>query len=120
MKSIAAPLLVGIVLLTSACTSLQPQEAPPEEIQRLIVTEGLLVPGEKVRIVTADDAVHKFRIVSVDLENAVVNGRDNSVPFAEIVAVETREFAIGKTTALALGAPSGFLILLFLAAGATF
>jgi hypothetical protein len=120
MNSIPPLLLVGYLALGCACTSLQPTEASPEEVQRKIVAEGLLAPGDSVRIVTADGATHRFRILAVDLDTRVVAGKSDAVPIAEIVAVETREFATGKTAALALGGPSGVLLAMLLAAGFAF
>jgi hypothetical protein len=48
----------------------------------------------------------------------MVIGPNNSVPIQDIVAVETREFSIGKTAALTGGLAGVYLILLILAAPA--
>jgi len=86
-----------------ACTSLQPTEASPEEIQRLILSEGLLEPGQRVRIVTAAGAEHEFRITELDMAQGAVVGEQVSVPVVDIVAVETREVSVGRTALLTGG-----------------
>jgi hypothetical protein len=104
-----------IVLLCCACTTLRPTEAPPAEVQRMIMHENLLQKGERARIVTADGTVHKFRIVAVNREDGRVYGKKASVPIADIVAVETEKVSIGKTALLTGGLISVWVILILLA-----
>ena len=111
-------ILAIVVLLSCACTTLQPTAASPEELQHMITQENLLEPGDRVRLVTADGAVNKFRVREIDLENGMVVGPKESVPIQDIVAVETREVSIGKTAALAGGVAAIWAILLILAAPA--
>ena len=117
MKSIFLSCVMLCLALSSGCTTLQPTEATPDEIQRRIVTEGLLAPGDKVQLVTADDAVHEFRITEINLEAGSVIGKNDAVPITEIVAVATREFAVGKTTALSIGISYGLAIGIAVALG---
>jgi len=117
MNRISLAYLTLFVLLGTACTTLEPTEASPDEIQRLIVAEGLLAPGDRVKLVTADESVHEFRILEVDLDAGLVNGKNDTVRISEIVAVETRDFAFGNTLLLAAGAPAGVFLALMLAAG---
>jgi len=95
--------LLACLLVSSACTTLQPTEASPEELQRLILSEDLLEPGQRVRLVTADEVVHEFRIAEIDLERGVVMGDDEAVLISEVVAVETREVSVGRTALLTGG-----------------
>ncbi len=95
--------LLTCLLVVSACTTLEPTEASPEELQRLILSEGLLEPGQRVRLVTADEVVHEFRITEIDLELGVVSGSDDAVPVSEVVAVETHEVSVGRTALLTGG-----------------
>jgi hypothetical protein len=111
-------ILAIVVLLSCACTSLQSTEASPEELQRMITHENLLEPGDRVRLVTADGVVYKFRVTEIDLVNGMVVGPKESAPIKDIVAVETREVSIGKTAALTGGLVGGLYILLILAGGA--
>jgi hypothetical protein len=92
-----------LVLLVTACATVEPIEAPPEELRRLITEESLLEPGERVQLVTSDGVRHKFRVSAVDLDAGVVRGFEAEVPIADLVAVETRKVAVGRTAALAAG-----------------
>ena len=107
--------LAGLVLLNSACTTLRPTEASPEELQRLIVNESLIEPDERVRLVTADESVYEFRVTRIDFAEGVVMGKEEAVPIADIVAVETRERAVGKTIALTGGLVYGIGVLIAIA-----
>jgi hypothetical protein len=81
----------------------KPVEAPPEELQRLITSENLLAPGDRVQLVTTDGARHEFRVTSVNVDEGFIRGDDEAVPIADVIALQTRKVAIGKTTALAAG-----------------
>ena len=116
MKSVSLAFsLLTCLLVSSACTTLQPTEASPEELQRLILSEGLLEPGQRVRLVTADETVHQFRIDEISCERGVVIGNDETVPIAEIVAVDTREASVGRTALLAGGLAYGTLFVIAVA-----
>jgi hypothetical protein len=119
MKSAFLAFFVLCSAITCGCTTLRPTEASPDEIQRLILSEGLLKPGDKVRLVTTDETVHEFRVTEVNLEQGLVSGKDDSVPIAEIVGVGTREIAVGKTVGRTLGISTGVFIGLAIAAGYT-
>ena len=99
-----ATILISFVMLGAAgCTSLRPVEAPPAELQRLIREEALIKPGDRVRLVTADGAVHELRVKQIDLDRDTVTGKNETVPLADIITVQTRKIAVGKTAALAAG-----------------
>jgi hypothetical protein len=83
-------------VLVCACTTMRPIEAPPAEVQRIIIEEN--------------------EIVAVDLDARLVHGKNVSVPIDEVVAVETREVSVGKTAALAGGVAAVWIITLILAA----
>jgi hypothetical protein len=91
------------MLVAAGCTSLRPVEAPPAELQRLIREETLIKPGDRVRLVTANGAVHELRVKQIDLDRDVVTGKNEAVPLADIITVQTRKIAVGKTAALAAG-----------------
>jgi hypothetical protein len=84
----------------------------------MITQENLLEPGDRVRLVTAEGAVYKFRVREIDLENGRVVGPKASVPIQDIVAVETREVSIGKTAVLTGGLVGGLYLLLLSVGGA--
>jgi hypothetical protein len=110
--TLVAP-LAAIVL--AACSTVTPVEAPPEELHRLITAEGLLQPGDRVRLVTADGAEHKFRVTTVDVGEGFIRGMYEAVPIADVVAVQTHKVAVGRTTALAAGLYIGISTLIFIA-----
>jgi hypothetical protein len=101
----------------AACSTVKPVEAPPEELHRLITSEGLLEPGDRVQLTTADGIRHEFRIVSVDLDEGLIRGAEEAVPIADLIAVQTREVAVGKTTALAAGLYLGIGAIIAIAIG---
>jgi hypothetical protein len=114
----AGILALTLLLLASGCTSLRPTEASPEDLQRMITQEDLIKPGDRVRLVTADETVYRFRVTSVDVDEGIISGRAESVPISEIVAVETREVSVGKTAALTGGLIGAWVLILILIAPA--
>jgi hypothetical protein len=108
-------LLTFSIVIGPACSSLQPTEASPEEIGRLITAEDLLKPGDRVRLVTADEAVHEFRIDEIDLAQGLVAGEGNSIPIVSIVAVETRKISVGRTAVLTGGLTIGIAMIIAIA-----
>jgi len=99
MRGITPVFLMLVIPLSTACTTFQPTEASPDQIQRLILSGELLEPGDRVKLVTTDESVrvHDFRIVEVDLDVGVVIGRDDVVRIPEIVALETRKLSWLRT-----------------------
>jgi hypothetical protein len=80
-----------------------------------LATQELIEPGDRVKLVTADDAVHQFRVIKVDVDNGLVVAKNEAVSIADIVGVETREFSVGKTAMLAAGTAYGVYILALIA-----
>jgi hypothetical protein len=102
-------------MASAACSTVKPVEAPPEELQRLITSESLLAPGDRVQLVTTDGSRHEFRVTSVNVDEGLIRGEDEAVPIADVIAVQTRKIAIGKTTALAAGLYVGIGVIIALA-----
>jgi hypothetical protein len=94
----------GIGLLAAACTTLRPIDAPREEIQRQIMSGGLLKQGDKIRVVTSDGATHDLTVASVDAGQGVVTSEKETVRVADIASLEKRRFSALKTSLLAAGA----------------
>ena len=115
MKGVFLALVVACVAANSACTALQPTEATPEELRRLILSEGVLQPGQRVRLVTMDETEYEFRVTGIDAENGLVLGKDESVPVGDIVVVETREISAGKTALLTGGLVYGIGVIIAIA-----
>jgi hypothetical protein len=105
-------LLTAISLLCVACTTLRPVEAPREELQRRILTAGLLETGDRVRLITNDGMQHELRVASVDVGAGLVRGEDQVVRIDEIEALDKREVSALRTAALAAGLYFGFLFAL--------
>ena len=76
MKTTTLAIFLPCALAVFACTTLKPVAATPSEVQRQLLSDQLLEPGDRVRLVTADEAVHEFRVTQSDLEDGIVIGRD--------------------------------------------
>ena len=101
MPAVSAVLMIA--LAGTACTSLRPTEATPDELQDQLRSAELFQPGDRVRLVTADETVHESRVAEIDLDRGLVIGGGDRVAIADIVAVETREISAGKTALLVGG-----------------
>ncbi|HSG96517.1 MAG TPA: hypothetical protein VLA11_00825 [Woeseiaceae bacterium] len=109
--------LVSMLLIFSnvACTTLEPVDVPAGELQQQLRSGALVTAGDRVRLVTADEAVHTFRVTEISLDQDMVRGRDVEVPIKEVVAVETREVSVGRTTLLTGGVGLGVAVLIAIA-----
>jgi len=106
----ARTLAIFVLLIMTGCTSLQPIELSPEELQNKIVTDQVVAAGDRVKIVTRDGTQHQFKVVAID--NDTIAGKDISIPIGDIIALETREFSGGKTSLLVGGTMLWMLIIL--------
>jgi hypothetical protein len=109
--------LLSTLLIFSAvaCTTLEPVDVPAGELRQQLRSGALVIAGDRVRLVTADEAVHTFRVTEISLEQDMVRGRDVEVPIKEVVAVETREVSVGRTTLLTGGVGLGVAVLIAIA-----
>jgi hypothetical protein len=103
---------VAAALLCVACTTLRPVEAPRDELQRRILSGGLLEPGDRVSVTTSDGARHELRVAYVDVDAGLIGGDGQTVRVAEIDALGKRQVSARKTAALAAGVFFGFLFAL--------
>jgi len=101
-------LIIVIALVTSGCTTLQPIEMSPEELQQKIAEGEIIEVGDKVKVVTADGTVHKFEVSEITADR--VSGKDVELLVADIIAIETREFSGGKTAALVAGSTLVYIL----------
>ena len=99
-------LILAFVFVIAAigCTTLEPIEMPPEELQEYISEGDLIEPGDVVKVVTSDGERHKFKVTATTADR--ITGKSKEVLISDIVAIETREFSGGKTALLAAGAAS--------------
>lgn len=108
---------LGLILAfgSVACTTIEPVDVPADELQQQLRSGTLVSPGDRVRLVTADEAVHKFRVTEVSTEDGLILGRNDRVAIDEIVAVETREVSVGRTALLSGGIGIGVAALIAIA-----
>jgi hypothetical protein len=87
MKFFAAS---AFIIALTGCTTFRPIDGSPTELQQLINSGELLTPGDRVRIVTADEKTHRFAITKV--EAGLIVGSNESVPVDQVICVEKRQF----------------------------
>lgn len=105
MRRISTALLA---LACFACTSLSTVEGPAERIGQRIGEEGLLAPGDKIRLVTADGKTHKLEVTEIDLGTGTLRGKDDALAIDDIIALEKRKLSWVKT-GLLIGVAVGLL-----------
>jgi hypothetical protein len=108
-------LLTLFVFSGVACTTLEPVNMSAAELQEQLRTGALVTAGDRVRLVTADEAVHKFRVKKISVEQDMVLGKNAEVPIDQIVAVETSEVSVGRTAVLTGGVGIGVAALIAIA-----
>jgi hypothetical protein len=108
---VRALFLIAAAIFTG-CTTLRAVDGTPDELQRRVNTGELLKAGDRVRIVTADQKVHRFTVKTVGA--GVVAGPSESIPVGQIDLLEKRQFSRGKTIALAGGIVGGAALALLI------
>ena len=107
-------LSVVCVFLITGCTTMRTVEAPPGEIQNLVVAGEAFDVGDRVEIVTRDGAKTEFKVVEVTAD--MVIGENVEILISDIISVEKSEFSGGKTVLLAGGGTATvFLVALLIA-----
>ena len=87
MKSFTA---LALIIALTGCITMQAIDGSPTELQHFINSGELLKPGERVRIVTADQKTHRVAITKV--EAGLIVGSNESVPVDQVMCVEKRQF----------------------------
>ena len=103
-------IIIVTILVLGGCTSMQPVEMQPVQLQKELVAGDIVGIGETVRLVTADGKEHKFKVISIAKDR--ISGKDTDILIKDIVAVETREFSAGKSAVLATGTAAALTYLL--------
>ena len=103
MKKCSTSQIISILVIMSliGCTSMQPIEAGPDELQYKIRHENIINIHDRVKIFTEGGKEYQFQVTAIDEKD--IRGKDVAVPIDSIVAVESREISIGKTSLLAGG-----------------
>jgi len=96
MRWLVAILLTFLFL--PGCSSLQPVELSPEQLQTKIRSGEIISTGDKVQVVTADGQHHEFKVTA--LTDTLIEGKKDQVAIEDVVALETSEFSGGKTALL--------------------
>ncbi len=109
--------VVLIILIVSGCSTMKPVEMPPDRVQQKISAGEVLSIGDKVKIATRDGEVHQFKVTEINDQQ--IQGDGIEIPIDEIVAVETKEFSLGKTAALTSGTVVLWALIVAAALGGT-
>jgi hypothetical protein len=75
-----------LLFVVTGCTALRPIDGSPTELHQSILSGELLKPGERVRIVTADEKVHQFAITKI--ETGLIVGPNESIPVDQVTSLE--------------------------------
>ena len=92
---------IVVLFAVCGCSTLKPVDMSPEQLHDQIFKAEIVHAGDKVRIVTFDGETYKFRVTSITSDQ--ISGEDTTVPIANIVTLEIREFSGGKTAAVSAG-----------------
>ena len=87
-----------LIVCIAGCTTLRPVAGVRADLEQRIASGELLTPGDRVKIRTADDKVHRFTVTSIDPK--VIYGKRESVPIDQIVSIEKRYFDLEHTVQL--------------------
>lgn len=98
-----ALLAVNLLCALAACSTMNPVEMSPEEVQMKITSDDILPPGKRTKIVTSDGKIWNVRVARIDADAGAIETDSGNIRIAQIVAVETRDLSIGKTALLAAG-----------------
>ena len=102
-------LLVAAVL--SGCTTMQPVNAPSDEVQKKLLTTGFVKPGDRIRIGTFSGHTYEMTVQRTD-ELAIISETGEQVLIQDIEVLHIRQFSFGKSATLAGGV---FSVLAFVA-----
>jgi hypothetical protein len=79
-----------LIIAAAGCTTMRPIDGSPTELQQFINSGDLLKPGDRVRIVTADDKAHRFVVTKVDA--GLIVGINESILVDQVMYLEKRQF----------------------------
>ena len=106
-----------VMLLVSGCSTVKPVEMTPDQVQQKVSAGELIAVGDKVRVATSTGEVYDFKVTAVT--NQQILGDGIQIPIEDVVAIETREFSVGKTAALAGGTVLLWAVIVAVALGGT-
>jgi hypothetical protein len=101
---------------------MKPIEAGPDELQYKIRHENIVNVHDRVKVFTEDGKEYQFQVTAIDekdirgIDENDIHGEGVTVPIDSIVAVESRDISIGKTSLLVgAGIATYALIIILLA-----
>jgi hypothetical protein len=102
-----------LMIAVAGCTSMRPIDGSPAELRQFINSGDLLKPGDRIRVVTADDKTHWFAITR--LEAGLIVGPTESIPVDQVVSleVEKRKFPVSIAFDLRDAVPWAIVIAAF-------
>jgi hypothetical protein len=75
-----------LIIAVTGCTTMRPIDGSPAELHRFMNSGELLKPGDRVRIVTADEKTHRFAITQFGA--GVIVGPNESIPVDQVISLE--------------------------------
>ena len=91
-----------VIIIVTGCTSMNPIELSPDQLQNRISTGELIHEGDTVRITTTEGKKHKFEVSAIT--DGRIVGKGTEVPIVDITAVEIKDHSDGKSVGLSIGA----------------
>jgi hypothetical protein len=93
-----------VIMHLIGCTTLHPIEIGPDELHYKIRHDNIVNIHDWVRVITEDEKEYRFQVTEINEKvirgDDIVNNVVVSVPIDSIVALETQEISIGKTSLL--------------------
>lgn len=90
--------LTTFAFVLSGCTSLRTIQKSSAEIQGSLTHGELIVPGDRIKIITDNGKEYTFKVVSIGY--GYVNGKNVAIPIKDIDLIEKRSVSIGRTAML--------------------
>ena len=102
--------VVVVALLSGGCTTLKPNQLPPEQLRAEIRNGSILQVGDDASIVTEDGDEHILTVTALEVDAIVGNlegGAQVTIPIDDVLAVRTQQVDGART---ALAAVGGYVI----------
>jgi hypothetical protein len=86
----------AFIIAVTGCTTMLPIDGSPTELQQFINSGEFLKPGDRVRIVTADEEAHRFVITKI--EAGLIVGPNESLPVDQVMSLEVENVKSSLTS----------------------
>lgn len=105
---VALVFVLGLCLACSGCTTLQRVQLPAGVTRDSLPA---IKPGDRVEVVLKSGEQKQFRVAAIT--ESGLQGRTDSVAFADIAVLEVRRVHAWRTTGAVLGAVAGVVVVGF-------